>query len=275
MKLSSAARVGDTQLATDAYGAETLMLGFDPLSYSKIDGTNVTKRMVSAAPSVVMPTRGVIVIDGKQYLVGHGAPDYWNGQTIRVNYVIQGADGLANLTSIASALANSAPVTAYVAVVFAKYLPDIADSSRYPPQHQIFLAGSEDAIADSLIELDGVFYLVKQSYLSTGGLRIALSNIVDEPCFETVTFESRLYDPLTDAYVTTGSSVRIFRVKWSEHFTYLSKGSEPYERGDQQVFVLKATSPKPSDVLTLSDGNWRVLAVLDDGAVWSCHVRRS
>ena len=38
-----------------------------------------------------------------------------------------------------------------------------------------------------------------------------------------------------------------------EHYKYLSIGSTQYERGDQQLFLLKATTPKPSDTLTLSD----------------------
>ena len=60
-----------------------------------------------------------------------------------------------------------------------------------------------------------------------------------------------------------------------EHFRYLTKASETYERGDQQVFVLKSVTPKPSDNLTLSDGVWRVLSAQDEGTLWSLHVRRA
>ena len=275
MKLQSAARMGDTVVASDAYGTAQVMVGFDPLSYSKIDGVAVRKRQISAAPSVAMPARGVITIDGQKYLVGHGAPDYWRGKAIRVSYVIQGADGLANLQTIGQALEGTAPVTAYAAVVFAKYLPDANDSSRMPPQYQVFLAGAEEAPEDTLIGLEGAFYLVKQSYISTSGLRVALANIVDEPCFETVSFANRVYDPVSDSYTSAGTSIKIFRIKWSESFTYLSKASEGFERGDIQVFMLKSSTPKPSDLLTLSDGSWRILAVQDMGATWRCHARRA
>ena len=275
MKLQSAARMGDTVVASDAYGTAQVMVGFDQLSYSKIDGVAVRKRQISAAPSVAMPARGVITIDGQKYLVGHGAPDYWRGKAIRVSYVIQGADGLANLQTIGQALEGTAPVTAYAAVVFAKYLPDANDSSRMPPQYQVFLAGAEEAPEDTLIGLEGAFYLVKQSYISTSGLRVALANIVDEPCFETVSFANRVYDPVSDSYTSAGTSIKIFRIKWSESFTYLSKASEGFERGDIQVFMLKSSTPKPSDLLTLSDGSWRILSVQDMGATWRCHARRA
>lgn len=275
MKLSNAARMGDTVVASDAYGTAQVMVQYDPMSYAKIDGVSVRKRQISAAPSVAMPARGVITIDGQKYLVGHGAPDYWRGKAIRVSYVIQGADGLANLSSIAESLSNAAPRTAYAALVFSKYMPEANDNSKYPPQYQMFLAGAEEAPADSLIELDSRFFLVKQSYISTSGLRVALVNEIEDPVFETVTFGSRTYDPLTDTYTSAGSPIKIMRVKWSEHYLYLSKASETYERGDMQIFILKASTPKPSDTLALADGTWRILAVQDEGLHWSCHARRA
>lgn len=192
-----------------------------------------------------------------------------------MNYVIQGADGLANLSSIAESLSNAAPRTAYAALAFSKYMPEANDNSKYPPQYQMFLAGSETAPADSLIEMSSRFFLVKQSYISISGLRIALVNEIENPVFETATFGSRTYDPITDSYTSGGSSVRVMRVKWSEHYQYLSKASETYERGDMQMFMLKTSTPKPSDTLELSDGIWRILTVQDEGLHWSCHARRA
>jgi len=279
MNLFNVARFGDTQSVTDAYNPmlPAFYVGFDPLSYSKIDGTSVTKRMISAAPSVVIPNRGCISIDGTEYIVGYGSPDYFKGSKIRVNYVIQGADGLANLTSVAGKLANTAPATAYAALAFSKYLPDANDNSRMPPQYQVFLAGSENAPADSLIELGTSTYLVKQSYISTSGLRIALATALDEPVFETINYNAQTYDPVTDTYSGATTSVKIMRVKWSEHYTYLTKADETYQRGDVQGMVMKSAmaAAKESDVLALSDGSWRVLSVQDEGATLSMHLRRT
>lgn len=279
MKLSNIAKKFDTTKAVDAYADPLLAVPFycqlAPLELFKIDGVAVKKRSLSTAPDVVLPARGVASIDGEAYLIGTGTPDFWKGKVIRRNYVVQGADGIASLTSISDALANTAPVTAYAAMLFSRYLPESADSSKYPPQYQLFLAGTEPAPANSLVTLMGATYLVKDSYVSASGLRIALANLLAEPVFETIPFGSRSYDPVTDTYSSTGSSVKIMRVKWQEHFHYLTNASSNYERGDQQVFMLKAGTPKPSDNLTLSDGVWRVVSVLDEGAMWSVHVRRS
>jgi hypothetical protein len=277
MRLSRVARKFDNVVAQDAYGTDTFMVQYEPMSFSKIDGTSVTKRMVSAAPEIVMPARGAIKIDGMNYVVGHGAPDYWMGEVIRVSYVIQGATGLANLHSIASAIAQATPVTAYAALVFNKYMPEANDNSKYPPQYQVFLAGSESAPAESLVQLNGKWFLVKQSYISTSGLRIALANELDDPVFEVVTYGDRVYEPVSDTYTSTTSTVRVLRVKWSEHFHYLTASDETYQRGDIQIIAMQSDMPnvKPSDTLTLSDGVWRVLSVQDEGVTLSLHMRRS
>lgn len=275
MRLHDAARMGDTVLVTHSYGSETFVCQFDPLNLTKIDGVSVTKRVLSIAPDVTLPVRGAITIAGQVYLAGHAAPDFWRGKIIRSTVVIQAADGLANLTGIGDALLSVAPATAYAAAVFSRYIPDSGDSSKYPPQYQIFLAGSEVAPANTLVQLGATWYLVKESYISTSGLRIALANTLDTPNFETINFGAQVYSHLTDSYTGTTTSVTILRVKWQEHFEYLSKGSETYERGDQQVFIPKTVTPGPSDTLALSDGTWRILAVQDETAQWSCHVRRN
>mgnify|MGYP000891393634 CR=1 FL=1 len=275
MRLLDAARRFDKTTATDAYSATTFKCQFEVLAYSKIDGVAVKKRQISTASSVTIPARRVVTIHGQTYLVGHGAPDFWDDETIRLNYVVQGADGLANLTTIADELAGTAPGTAYAALAFAKYLPDAEDSSKYPPQYQVFLSGTESAPADSLIYLNSVWYLVKESYVSTSGLRVSLANVVESPNFEMATFTSRVYAPLTDTYVDTPSAIKVFRIKWAEHFEYLSKATEQYERGDLTVMMLKAVTPDPPDTLTLSDGVWRILSAQDEGLTWSCHARRA
>ena len=274
MKLSKVAGYFDNLVGQDAYGTATFLCQFEPLAYSKIDGVAVRKRQISTVEGVTMPARGAILIDGDVYLVGHPAPDYWMGAVIRNTHVIQGADGLADLTSIADALASAPAVSAYAALVFSRYLPDNADSSKYPPQYQVFLAGTESAPANTLILLNGVWFLVKESYISTSGLRIALANVLDEPAFGTATLQTETYDVATDSYTSSPTSLTVLRVKWTEHFNYLSKASETYERGDQQLFLPMTVTPKESDTLDFPDGTWRILAVQDETTHWSCHARR-
>lgn len=276
MYLSNAAAWFDKTVATDAYTPATSFLcQLAPLDLYKIDGAAVKRRQMSCAPNVTIPARGVIAIDGQTYLVGDGSPDHWNGDVIRNNFVLQGCDSQASLNSIAAELAGTAAVTAYAALVFSKYLPDGADSSKYPPQYQVFVSGYESVPADSLVKIGSQWYLVKDSYASLSGLTVALANELKGTVFETITASVRTYVPSSDSHTSTTSSIKVMRVRWQEHFTYLSKAQISYDRGDEQVFILKsAMTPKPGDTLALSDGTWKILDVQSESLVWSCHVRR-
>ena len=108
MRLYRAARQGDTVTATDAYGTASFKCQLAPLELFKVQGTRIKVRQLSTAPDVVIPSRGAIRINGDVFLIGHGSTDFWKGAPIRVNYVTQGADGLATLTTIEGALASSA-----------------------------------------------------------------------------------------------------------------------------------------------------------------------
>ena len=274
MRLKDAAHKFDTTQATDPYGSGSINIQFEPLLYNKIDGVAVKKRQISTFPETIIPKRRVLVIDGHPYLVGYASPDVSNNETIRSNYFVQGATGVAGVTTISKELAGTTRQKAYAALTFAKYLPDTEDSSRYPPQYEIFFSITEDVMADSLLFLNDSYFLVKQSYISDSGLLVALSNKVDDP-FESASFSDRTYDPLTDSNSSVDTTVPVFRIKWSEHFKYLSKASATYERGDIQILMLKTKSPVAADLVTLSDGVWRIISVQDEGALWSCHARRA
>lgn len=264
--------------AADAYTPTSIFLcQFEPMSFSKIDGVAVRKRQISIAPGVTLPARGCITISGETYICSHPAPDFWRGSVIRQTVILQGSDGLAKFTTIADELNNAPGVQAHAAKVFAKYMPDQVDSSKYPPQYQIFMAGTESAPADSLIQIDSDWFLVKQSYESTSGMRVALSNLLESPTFETILAGERTYDPLTDSWSSTPTSAKVMRVKWSEHYEYLTADSTKYQVGDLQVFMLQSALPslKVGDSLTLSDGMWKVLSLRPEGTTWSIHARRS
>lgn len=230
---------------------------------------------MSVAPSVTMPARGVINIDGQPYLVGDTSADHWAGERIRNRYVLQGADYLADVRSIAQVLANTTGTAAYASIEFNKYGTDERDNSDFHPQYHIFFGGGESVPTESLIVAAGRYYLVRQSHRTMAGLIDALSNELDSPVIDAATFKSRSYNPVTDTNTETPTTVRCIRLRWQDHFTYLSQGSTKYERGDMQVFVPTSVTPKASDTLTLSDGTWRILSVVNETTYRSLHMRRA
>lgn len=276
MKLARAAQYFDDTDAADAYNAAvTFKVQYEPLAYSKVDGVAIRKRSISTAPDLSMPTRGVIKIDGINYLVGYSAPDFWKGQVIRKNYAIQDAEAQASYISIPNELSGLTRTLAHTGKVFAKYTTDSRESSEYWPQYQLFFDGSENVTAQMLVEISGAWFLVKESYISQAGLRVAFANELAGTVFETIPYLVRTYVPATDTWTETTKTVKVLRVRWTEHFRFLTKATENYDRGDLQIFVLKtAMTPKVSDKLTLSDGAFSILSVQDEVDFWSCHVRR-
>jgi len=274
VKLHNVAKKFDKTVASDAYTpATTFKCQLDPLTLFSVDGTAVKRRQLSTAPDVSIPSRRAIQIGSQVYVIGDVSPDYHNGTPIRNNYVIQGADHLAQLNTIAAELAGTARTTSWASLDYNKHITDQRDSADYQAQYMLFF-GKGESIPE-LVYLNSKWYLKMIGYESVSGIQSVLANELAEPAFETITYTNRTYVPATDTWTETTSSVKIFRVRWTEYFRYLTKASENYERGDMQVFVLKsAATPKVSDKLTLSDGVWTILSMQDEGLTWSLHARR-
>lgn len=276
VRLKDVATYFDKTTASDAYNAlTTFKCQIEPFDYVKIDGASVKRRVMSTAPGVTLPSRGVIVVKDQAYLVGDGSADQWNDEDIRKRYVLQGADYIAEVQTIPQVLADSSGTLAYASIDFNKYNTDERDNSDYHPQYHIFFGGSETVPTNSIITAGARSYLVRKSHRTVAGLTDALSNELDDPVIDTATFVDRSYNPITDTYTDTPTAVRCVRVRWQDHFTYLSQGSTKYETGDMQVFVPLSVTPNPSDVVTLPDGDWRVLSVVDLTGYRSLHVRRA
>lgn len=277
MKLANVAKRFDKTVAADAYNpVTTFKCQLAPLDLFRIEGTAVKKRQLTTAPDVVIPARRTISIDGDVYLIGDDSADHWRNQRIRNNYVLQGADFIASVYTVAQALNNDAPLTAWAALNFNKNQTDERQNSDYHSQYNIYFANGETAPADSLITDGTRWFLIRQSYTSVSGLVVTLANEINAPAFETISFKTRTYVPATDSYTEVSTNVKLLRIRWTEWFEYLSAGTAKFVSGDMMVTVLKsAITPKAGDTLALSDGNWKVIAVQDDAPVWSVHVRRA
>lgn len=275
MRLAKTAVMGDTVTATDAYTpATTFLCQLAPVELFKIEGTAIKTRQMSCAPSVNIPARRVIGIAGNTYLVGDASPDFWRGAIIRNNHVIQAAPYLSGMTTIAAELGAAARTSMYTALNFSKFATDQREGSEFLPQYNIFVAANETVGEIYLIA--GLWYLVKEWYRSPGGVTVVLANELTGTVFEAISYGAQVYDPITDAWTSTPAAVTVMRVRYTEHFKYLTKASENYERGDQQVFVLKTSlTPKVSDKLTFADGVFTILSILSEGLTWSLHVRRN
>jgi len=278
MKLSRVATTFDDVQCLDGYTGASLFRGqTDLYDDSRRDGYSVVRRILSTAPSVVMPTRRVVDIDGDKWLVGQNAKDFFKGSAIRVKYITHKATGMAESHSMASILsAAQVPISSfYAAEAWLKGSREIDESSDVTDSSMMYFANSETAIVRGLLKLGGVLYLVRNTHITSSGYMAADVDVLDTPNLETVSFTAKTYNPITATYTTTTTSAKVLRLRWQSKFNYLSMSSLSYQPGDDVVLVLKsAVTPKNGDVIPLLDGNRSVLSVVSDGDCWHLHVRR-
>lgn len=276
MRLHKAATWFDSSRLYDAYTDTLVGKGqLDPTDLFKLDGASVRRRMVSVAPETALPTRRAVRLGDSTYLIGEPSTDEWQGSPIRTKYVLHQTPGQATVKTVAEALAGAPGRTMYASREWNKAVADPQTSSNYFNDYHIFVAHTETVSPLDLIQIDGQWHICHAVHPSLSGFTDAVSHEILGTVFETASAESRVYDPVLDDYMSTGSSVPVLRVRWQEHFNYLTAAQETYLRGDETVFVLKAGFPaKPSDGLILSDGLWRVISVVDEGTTLALHTRR-
>lgn len=275
MKLTNAAKHFDRTVATDAYGVATFNCQFGLYDDSTRDGLTVERRVISVASDVTIPARRVATVNGKQWIFGDGAEDYFNNEVVRIKYIGHQATGLAEIKTVEQALLETSGTTSYAALAWTKAARQIEISSELFNVQTLYLSRGEALSENNLVVLNGKVFWTRQPYEALSGLKACVVDELESP-FETVTVSSRTYNPLTDTYSGSPATTKILRMRWQEHFEYFSKAQEKYERGDCAAWVRKAAATlKPSDTLALSDGTWRVLSAVDEGAVQSLHLRRA
>ena len=274
MKLKNVSKFFDKTKAVDAYNSSySFKCQVEPLDMYRTEGTRIKIRNMSTAPEVVIPARRVIKIDDQAYIVSDSSLDHWSGEAIRSRYVLQGADHVVEIRTIAQVLENVPGVQAFASIDFNKYGTDERDSSEYHPQYHIYF-GKETVGEDVLIHTVDRNYLVKNSYLTPAGIVDALANELDDPVVQVTVSTGRSYNPVTDSYTATTVSVRAVLVRWQEYFEYLTQGSTKYERGDAQLFVLPAVQAKAGDTVSIGGEDFKVLSHLDRSGYRSLHIRR-
>ena len=275
MKLKNVSKFFDKTKAVDAYNSlYSFKCQVEPLDMYRTEGTRIKIRNMSTAPGVTIPARRVIKIDDQAYIVSDSSLDHWSGEAIRSRYVLQGADHVVEIRTIAQVLEDVVGVQAFASIDFNKYGTDERDSSRYHPQYHIYF-GKETVEEDYVVHTTSSNYLVKNSYLTPAGIVDALANELDDPVIDGAIFKSRTYSPITDSFTESSSTIRCIRLRWQDYFEYLTLGSEKFERGDIQVLVPLSVALGTADVVELSDGPWRALAVVDRVGFRAAHLRRA
>lgn len=275
--LFDVARLGDTSVAEDAYGVEpSFMCQLRRLEMFKISGVKVRVRELSYAPGVVIPSRNVIKLAGRTYLVGSPTEDLWEGEVIRHKAVILGATNSIRCLSVFDAIEclhydDYDDFPAYFAeIAFNVRREDSRDDALSHLEYQITLG--EDVLPEEhiAIDLSGNVYFTHVSRHSVSGLYEVLASKLRDP-FQYVEISRVSFDPVEEVETLVTERHPCLVLRWQEHFKYLTRASEDFVRGDQIVLVRDRTVL--GSRLTISGREWEVVSYIEYDEYFSLHVR--
>ncbi len=280
MRLSDAAAYFDKTVCADAFAPATTFYGqLDLFDDSKRDGATVVRRVLSVAPSVTLPARRVLLIDGGYWIVGQSQDDHWAGAALRRKYVMQRADGAATYRTVAEELAGAGGTATYGAKLWVKDTKEIEISSALSPFYSVYLPSPEAPVAGQVISLAGRLHMVRGTYKTAAGFLAAEASELDAAALVagvTYTAESA-YDPATDTYTASNTTVNVLKIRYQDDYAYLGQADEKYAEGDCRAYVRKTqiATAKAGDRATISGTAWVVMSVADEGSCWGLHLRRA
>lgn len=276
MKLTVAARRADKTPCYEGYTGSLLwtaqLLNYDE---TKRDSETAERRVLSMAADKVLPTRRVIQIASKRYIVGQGHDDLIGPTVARVGYVIHEATEQATIKTLAQAVALQAGTTAWAGRAWVKHQAFSEQSATLVPQHHIHFSTTETVTPDLLVWFGGGIHLVRAVMQGAGGTLVATCDELPSPVLEpAATVKTGQWDKITDKQQNTTVVTPLIRMRWQSLFQYKNKAAPTFGPDDIQVAIPTSVSVISGSKLTLSDGTWLVSNVDQESGVLLCRATR-
>lgn len=275
MDVADAALYFDQDPVTDGYtGAALFYAQVASFDDSSSDGATVRRRVMSAAPTITMPTRKVVGLYGGLWLAGRGTPDGFQGEAVRQHFNLKRVtDSMAVLTP-EEARAASAGTSCYVHKLFLKDTVNSLTDNEYDPQFNIFIAPGETARKGSFLrDADGVLYRVRSDYLPADEVRVLQADQLDTSARVSATFHQGTYNPVTGntSVVDVASYVIVMDTPQFYKFRHLS--DERIRSGDITVFAATSLNVAQGHEFTMAGVRWTVVTVQPELDATAIHAR--
>lgn len=275
MRVKSAAKRFDRTFCRDAYTGVLAFMGQLGLyDDSHRDSESTERRTLSTAPESRVPPRRVVEAAGIRFIIGHGFPDTYRGEVVRVGYVAHEATHLAHVRSLGQVCLDQPGVMAWAGRAWVKNAADERASSTLTQEQNLHFSTAEQVPPLSVVQMGADTFIVRDSREGPAGTLIAFSDRLEPNCIELAQVSTGSWDPITE---TAGATlpVRVLKVRWQSLYTYRSSTAEKFSDQDLQLVMAKAThTPKPGQSVTLTKGTWRIKAVDDFGDAWVCNATR-
>jgi hypothetical protein len=276
LTLATTASFFNTTVFKDAYSTATFLGQLLPYADGVRSSPSTPRRILETSSGVSIPARHAIVdqTSGITYIVADYASDSFMTEEVRRKYPITPVSGQYFVRTIAQVLsASGGTADCYVAPSYTRRL-DVPDSSFDYANYELTYQKSQTILAGDILYGGGVYYLATQRGRTDDiGFGVVDAVVVESP-LSTLSHVgySGVLNPETDAFTeTTVDTVPVFMEHQLLDFVHEALGYKAILPGDRAISFLKSvvTTTRPGDTI----GDYKVLAVSDEGASWKVHGR--
>lgn len=275
MHLSDVSKYYDDTMMYEAYTGEAVgYCQFSSFNDSNALGSTSTRRTLSVAPDVVIPTRRALTILGEVWIVGDGTADSWQGVPVRQSFNMRKATDLSIVRSPSQACGGFGGTPMYTSKAWFKDYQDQNQGSSVDVSWSVFAASTETIPDGSIfVNPDGTRLMAKANFVPLADLQTIRADSVDAPV--AVTFGNSVYDPEQDAYVSGSNAAQGFFVDPGKLRLPLGISAGKAEPGDLALIVGQGFRPIAGQSLTVSSVAWKILSVQVFLDAYLLQVRRA
>lgn len=259
---------------SDAYtGTHAFKGQFSSFEESSPDGTTSKKRTLSVKPGTAIPARRTISFLSEVWIVGDGNVDGIYDRAIRTAYWMKKSTGLVTRKTPAQLCNNLAGVQFHASRNYLKDTVNGVSDTEYDPFWDVFTALNEGTAKGHFLLQDSKLVRVRGCHDEASGFTLAQCDELDAGALVSVSITTgNTYNPITDTYSGTSSTVTGVLMEASKFYRYATKADEKYNSGDMTLIL--AVSQPAGTLITIGGVTWRVQNVQAELDGYALHIRR-
>lgn len=276
-ELHDVANAFDDISVTEAYtGAYLFKAQFSTFNGASPDGSVSQRRVISVAPGITMPARGVITALEETCLVGFGTVDGIFDRAIRQSFWTKRVTDILKKVTPGEAALGSTGVTVLGHKTYLKDTVNTGTNADYDPFWEIYFSPSENVVKGDFFKVGTTYYRVRSSHLDISGFTNAASDELDSGARVSITFtETGAYNPVTDTF--NAASTAIYGMFFDRYKLYerLTAADRANMAGDMTAVVAKSSiTPVVGRTCTVESRTWTILNITAISDAWEIHLRR-
>ena len=276
MKFRNLSQVFDDLDTYDGYSGRYLFRSQQAaFETAQPEGSLAKRRVLSAAPNIVMPARRCVRILDEYWIVGGQSIDGLFNRALRASYWTRKGTDLPTVRTPGQAALGAGGTAAYCMREYFKDTVDGLSTSDYFTQYLVSFSTSEMIARGSYLALGSRLMRVRSTNDDSAGFTAAFVDDLGSDALHTATFTTTTYLPATDTSTVVSTAVPGILIERARLYSQSTAADELYHQGDHTLVVAKSSiTPTPGQELTVQSLNWRVEQVASEQDAWALHVRR-